>query len=83
MHSRRIALLGTHTPRQCGIATFTDDLAQALVQARPGAEVLVVAMNDGGTYSYPPRVAMTVEQDDLAAYEAAADELDARDVDLL
>ena len=43
MNVRRIALLGTHPPRQCGIAVFTDDLAHALVQARPEAEVLVVA----------------------------------------
>ena len=60
--TRRIALLGTHTPRQCGIATFTDDLAQAFARARPEAEVLVVAMNDGPTYACPPQVAMTVEQ---------------------
>lgn len=83
MHTRRIALLGTYTPRQCGIATFTDDLARALVQARPEAEVLVVAMNDGQIYPYPPHVTVTVEQDDLAAYEAAADELNARGVDLV
>ena len=42
MNTNCIALLGTHTPRQCGIATFTDDLAQALARAEPDAEILVV-----------------------------------------
>ncbi len=80
---RRIAVLGNHTPRRCGIATFTDDLAHVLAQARPDAEVFVAAMNDGRTYPYPARVQITIEQDDLAAYEAAADALNARGIDLV
>jgi glycosyltransferase involved in cell wall biosynthesis len=83
MPMRRICLLGNHTPRQCGIATFTDDLAQALSQNRPEAEILVAAMNDGRTYAYPARVHLTIEQDDLDAYEAAADELNVREIDVL
>jgi glycosyltransferase involved in cell wall biosynthesis len=79
----RIAVLSTHTPRQCGIATFADDLTQAITHARPDAEAIVAAMNDGRTYPYPARVRLTLEQDDLAAYEAAADELNALDIDVL
>lgn len=33
---RRMAILGNHIPRQCGIATFTADLRSA-VQPRGGA----------------------------------------------
>lgn len=83
MPLRRIAVLGNHTPRRCGIATFTDDLAHSLAQARPDAEVSVAAVNDGQTYPYPARVQITIEQDDLAAYLAAADALNARGIDLL
>ena len=83
MNVRRIALLGTHPPRQCGIAIFTDDLAHALVQARPEAEVLVVGMNDGQAYPYPARVRLMIDQDDLPAYEAAADALNELDIDVL
>ena len=83
MPVRRIAVLGNHTPRQCGIATFTDDLAQALEQHRPDTEVLVAAMNDGRVYGYPARVQLTVEQDDLDAYKAAADTLNALQIDVL
>jgi hypothetical protein len=79
----RIALIGNHTPRQCGIATFTDDLAQALAQERPEAEVLVAAINNGRTYAYPDRVQLTIEQEDLATYEAAGDKLNACEIDVL
>jgi len=83
MPVRRIAVLGNHTPRQCGIATFTDDLARALAQDRPDVDVLVAAMNDGRTYAYPARVQLTIEQDDLAAYETAADALNTLEIDVL
>ncbi len=83
MTFRRIALLGTHTPRQCGIATFTADLADTLVKDVPDAEILVVGMNDGRSYSYPDRVKLTVEQDDLTTYETAANALNALEVDVL
>jgi len=79
----RIAVLGNHTPRQCGIATFTDDLAQALAQETPDADVLVVAMNDGRSYGYPARVQLTIEQDDLDAYATAADALNALEIGIL
>ncbi len=83
MSADRIAVLGTHLPRQCGIATFGDDLTRAIVNAKPNAEIIVVAMNDGRSYDYPARVGLTVEQDDLAAYEAAADALNALEIDVL
>lgn len=54
---RRFAVLGTHLPRQCGIATFTTHLSAALVEAAPGVDGFVVAMNDGGRrHAYPPNV---------------------------
>ena len=83
MPLRRIAVLGNHTPRRCGIATFTDDLAHSLAEARPDAEVIVAAVNDGRTYPYPARVQITIEQDDLNTYQAAADALNLREIDLL
>ena len=79
----RIALLGNHSPRRCGIATFTDDLAESLANDPTAPEVLVVAMNDGRDYAYPPVVQLSVAQDDLAAYEATADALNARNIDVL
>ena len=36
----KVALIGNHTPRRCGIATFTADLAEALAQAGARDRVL-------------------------------------------
>ncbi len=83
MAAQAVALLGSYPPRRCGIASFTEDLSAAIAGARPEMDVQVVAMGDGGTYAYPPRVTLVVEQDDLASYEAAAHALNARRCDLL
>jgi len=43
---RRVALLGNHLPRQCGIATFTTHLSDAIASAGPDLDVFVLAMSD-------------------------------------
>ena len=45
---QRIAFIGNHLPRRCGIATFTHDLRQAVSVARPDLETGVVAMTNLG-----------------------------------
>src|SRR5688572_32212494 len=45
---RRVAVLGNHLPRQCGIATFTTDLSNALSAAAPDVDTFVLAMTDAG-----------------------------------
>jgi glycosyltransferase involved in cell wall biosynthesis len=78
---RTIAILGNHTPRQCGIATFTADLARALAEGSPEVDCLVLAMNDPGAhYAYPPRVRFEIEESDPASYRRAADFLNVNDV---
>ena len=60
----RVAFIGNSLPRRCGIATFTNDLQQAVAASRPDVETAVVAMTDHGqTYEYPPvvRVQMTAD----------------------
>jgi glycosyltransferase involved in cell wall biosynthesis len=80
----KIALLGNHLPRQCGIATFTTDLAEALAADAPARECFVVAMNDGGRrHAYPARVLFEIADADLAAYRRAADFLNVNGVDVL
>jgi glycosyltransferase involved in cell wall biosynthesis len=69
----KIALIGNHLPRRCGIATFTSDLADALTVALPRADLFVVAMNEPGhRHAYPERVTIEIAQDDLSAYRRAA-----------
>jgi hypothetical protein len=80
----RIAVIGNHLPRQCGIATFTTDLCNAIAAEYGAAQLSVVAVNDGhSTYSYPERVRFEISEGDLASYRAAADYLNASNVDLV
>ena len=78
-----IAMLGTHVPRQCGIATFTTDLSDAIAATSADVDCFVLAMNDGGRrYAYPPRVRFEVGENDAASYRRAADFLNVNTVDV-
>ena len=83
MVGETITLVGTYPPRRCGIATFTEDLGDAIAMAFPGQHVNVIAMTDAQSYGFSPRVAAAIQQDDLAGYEAAADALNARGCSLV
>ncbi len=80
----RVAVIGNHLPRQCGIATFTTDLCDAIAAEYGAAGVFVVAVNDPQSrYSYPARVRFELTEGDLSSYRAAADFLNSSDVDLV
>jgi glycosyltransferase involved in cell wall biosynthesis len=71
---QRLAFIGNHLPRRCGIATFTHDLHLAVATARPDIETCVVAMTDSGrAYDYPPIVRFQVNDDDIGDYVRAAE----------
>jgi glycosyltransferase involved in cell wall biosynthesis len=79
---RRIAFIGNSPPRQCGIATFTAHLQQAVANARPNVETCIVAMNDHGqSYAYPPDVFIQVNDQNVQDYVRAARILNAGDYD--
>ena len=42
----RVAFVGDYVPRQCGIATFTHDLCEAVAGEFPKTNCLVGAVND-------------------------------------
>ena len=50
---RRIALVGTFTPRKCGIATFGNDVFEKLAQFHPHIQVDVYALDDPETAAEP------------------------------
>jgi glycosyltransferase involved in cell wall biosynthesis len=80
----RIAVIGNHLPRQCGIATFTTDLCNAIAAEYGAVQLLVIAVNDGqSSYAYPERVRFEISESDIASYRAAADFLNESDVDLV
>lgn len=74
----RIAFVGNHLPRRCGIATFTVDLSRAVAAAAPTIECLVVAMNDAGHHHvYPDNVRFEIEEGEVAGYRRAGQFLNA------
>ncbi len=68
-----VVLIGSYPPRRCGIATFTADVRDALISARPQLRCDVFAMTDsGGPYAYPEEVSVEIRQQEAADYHAAA-----------
>jgi len=80
----RIAVIGNHLPRQCGIATFTADLCDAIAAEYGAAQLSVVAVNDPlSPYTYPARVRFEITEGDISSYRAAADFLNSNNVDVV
>jgi glycosyltransferase involved in cell wall biosynthesis len=80
----KVAFVGTYLPRKCGIATFTHDLREGVVEGRDPRSCPVVAINDGAeTYEYPPEVVFQLTAPDLASYERAAEFLNRSGVDVV
>ena len=79
-----VALIGNYLPRQCGIATFTADLATAIVENDPGIDCFTVAMNDRPEdYNYPATVRFQIAQNKLNEYSRAAGFLNMRNPDVV
>jgi glycosyltransferase involved in cell wall biosynthesis len=80
----RVAVVGNYLPRQCGIATFTTDLCQALACEFRQMDCFALPVNDTPEgYDYPDRVRFELAENDLGSYQRAADFLNINDVDLV
>jgi glycosyltransferase involved in cell wall biosynthesis len=69
----KIAHVGTYPPRQCGIATYTQDVVSAVHSNTPAAPPVVVAMAAPGEqirYGWPVRY--VIRQDEPSDYVAVA-----------
>jgi glycosyltransferase involved in cell wall biosynthesis len=81
---RRIAFIGNYLPRQCGIATFTTDLCEAVATEYPSTKCFSLPVNDTEDgYAYPPRVRFELTEKDVDSYLRAADFLNINNVDLV
>jgi glycosyltransferase involved in cell wall biosynthesis len=81
---RKIAFVGDHLPRKCGIATFTSDLLSAVAAVHPNSQCFSVSVNDiQGGYEYPEVVRFEIEEQDLSSYLRAADFLNISNVDVV
>ncbi|HMF72887.1 MAG TPA: glycosyltransferase, partial [Flavitalea sp.] len=85
----KIALIGTYTPRECGIGTFAKNLVRSIsmVGESPkegeGLEGFVIALNDyEQTYSYPEEVKLIIHQESQVDYLEAANFVNLSGADL-
>ena len=80
----RIGFIGNYMPRQCGIATFTTDLCEAIATEYKGTTCIALPVNDiEAGYAYPPRVRFELTEKDIDSYRRAADFLNINSVDLV
>jgi glycosyltransferase involved in cell wall biosynthesis len=81
---QRVAFIGNHLPRRCGIATFTHDLHRAVSTAHPALETCVVAMTDPGrSYDYPLAVRFQIREEMGDDYAQAAELLNNAGFDIV
>jgi len=65
--------LSTWLPKPCGIATFSNDLAGAILHADPQTDYRALAINDpGDAFAYPPIVRQQLWREELSDLWRAA-----------
>jgi len=80
----RIAFIGNYLPRQCGIATFTTRLCEAIAAEYGGTSCIALPVNDlEAGYAYPTRIRFELTEKDIDSYRRAADFLNINNVDLV
>jgi glycosyltransferase involved in cell wall biosynthesis len=80
----RIAFIGNYLPRQCGIATFTTDLCEAIAAEYTGTTCIALPVNDiEKGYPYPPRVRFELTEKNIDSYRRAADFLNINNVGMV
>ena len=81
---KRIAFVGNYLPRQCGIATFTTDLCEAIAAEYKDTSCMAVPVNDvEAGYDYPARVRFELSEKDIDSYRRAADFLNINNVHMV
>ena len=79
-----IGFIGNYLPRKCGIATFTNDLLQAVAKEGDQIDCWAIAMNDIlEGYPYPKQVRFELNVNTMADYQLAAEFLNVNKVDVV
>lgn len=79
---RKIVFLSTYPPRECGLATFTQDLITAM-DSKGIMDTNVIAVNNRENYKYDSKVIAKLEQYENDDYFKTAQKLNNSDIDLL
>ncbi len=77
-----IAFLSSYPPRECGIATFTQDLVTQMSYSKVTGKIRVVAVSNE-LVRYDNKVMMELAQNDKSSYAQTAHKLNLSDADLL
>ncbi|HEY0829016.1 MAG TPA: glycosyltransferase family 4 protein [Bacilli bacterium] len=80
---QNVVFLGTSLPRECGIATFTQDLMNELMLIKDFAPPRIIAVNNNKTYAYSNQVIAQIGQHNHLDYTLVAEELNRSNTDLL
>jgi glycosyltransferase involved in cell wall biosynthesis len=83
---KKVAFITSFPPRQCGIATFANDVIQAITGHAPAIEPLVIAMEESCSNAgrlYPEMVKWLIPQHERPAYSQAADYINRSGAQLL
>ncbi len=81
---KRIAFIGNYLPRQCGIATFTTDLCEAMAKKYTDITCIALPVNDvAAGYAYSTRVRFELTEKDIDSYLRASDFLNINNVDMV
>jgi len=79
---KTIVFVSTYPPRECGIATFTQDLltyCQKVLGTRIQCKVAAFNLTPLDTYRYPPEVAWEIDQNNKAEYHNLAKTINTED----
>jgi glycosyltransferase involved in cell wall biosynthesis len=77
-----IAFLSTYPPRECGLATFTQDLVLQMSEIQSTSRSKVIAISNE-SMRYDDKVIMELTQDDRSSYTQTARRLNNSDIELL
>ncbi len=80
----KVAYISTFPPRECGIATYTYDLVDAISRLYITQSPTIIAINDrGGYYNYPSIVGFQIDREEVDSYLEAAEYVNRSDIDIV
>lgn len=80
---RNVVFLGTNLPRECGIATFTQDLLDEFKKIPDFNAPRVIAVNNNKQYDYDEQVIIQIDQHTRSDYTDAANHINDLNTDLV
>ncbi|MFX1485288.1 MAG: glycosyltransferase family 4 protein [Promethearchaeota archaeon] len=79
-----VAYVSSYAPRECGIATFTEDLIQNIDTLKVLKPSGIIAINDpGSSYNYGNEVVWQIDEDEISSYKEAAEYINDSEFDLV